>query len=570
MAYEQPLDKEQQAAVEATERAIAVLAGPGSGKTRVLSYRARHLLMLDRSANALLLTFTNKAAAEMKARAIAVTPAMSDRIRAGTFHHFAMGVLRAHGTHVGIDADFDILDEKEQADLILAAAAAAGTPGVGREYSVQRLRKQLHTANEAVFGKVYEQLKREEGVVDFDDLIVYTGFLFDRMPEIARAYATKYQHILVDEFQDTNNAQFAMVRALAEHANTMSVFADDDQAIFGFAGGETRNIARFCEDIQAREYPLTTNYRCRDEIVKCANQLIKANRAQGRRMSANKPNGLVHVQAFDDVLGEARFICDDIEARIEESEEAHDIAILVRSTYRVREIVRMLAAREIPYSNWLGASYKSEEQRVIRTCLTVIRPVLSDRSGRMLSEILDVTDVGIRDTADFLEANRDRPGIEHLLEVRRLARAGAKVSEILGGVANCIESVQDTVGFCDSIVAEVAAFEEHDPEYSLDHFLGDLALGGKGGAPTEGGGVKVATLHRTKGLQWPHVYLVGLEQGTLPDYRSMSDADKILEERRLCFVGVCRAEDTLSVTWIHQYNGHVKSASRFLQEMSIG
>jgi len=574
MQYEEELDSEQRRAVEAKERAIAVLAGPGSGKTRVLSFRARYLLGRDRNLNALLLTFTNKAASEMKSRAIAVTPAMSKRIRAGTFHNFAMSVLRSHGSHVGIGIQFDVLDEDEQTELAAAVSLEAGCLNQARAWSDQRLRQRLPTSEVAKFGASFEEAKRKEGVVDFDDLIVYVAQLFQQQPEIAKAYATKYQHILIDEFQDTNAAQFAIVRALADHASptsTISVFADDDQAIFGFAGAESQNIARFCDDLQAKVYPLTTNYRCGEQIVQCANRLIFANRSKGRQMKAKKRNGQVIAQVFDSMSHEANAICDEIQKRNENGTPAHDISILVRSASRAEELQSGLVQRGIPYSNWLAAAYNSREQRQVRICLAVVRPMLTRRVCYYLCELLgieDFPDSPTINTKEFLQANKSLPGVEHLLEIRGLSDRKARVSEIIREVGKCIEAIDSKVSVADSLVAEVAAFEAHDPEYSLDHLLADLALGGKGGAPTAGGGVKLATIHRTKGLQWPHVYLIGLEQGHLPHYYSKTE-EQVREERRLCFVGVCRAEDSLTITRIEEYRGYSKAPSPFLRELGI-
>jgi DNA helicase II / ATP-dependent DNA helicase PcrA len=568
------LDPEQRRAVEATERAIAVLAGPGSGKTRVLAFRARHLLARGKTSNALLLTFTNKAASEMKARVVAVTPAMSKRVRAGTFHNFAMSVLRSHGTHVGIASDFDVLDELERTELAAAAAAAAGVPDHSQAWSRQRLRQRLPTADVAKFGAHFETMKRQEGTVDFDDLIVYVVQLFQQQPAIAQAYATKYEHILVDEFQDTNAAQFAMVFALAEHGSpnsTISVFADDDQAIFGFAGAETKNISRFCDDLQAQIYPLTTNYRCAEAIVQCANRLIHANRANGRAMKAVKENGTVVARVFDSMGAEAKVVCAEIEARIAAGTQAHDISVLVRNAYRAKALRVGLQDRGIPYSNWLAATYDTNEQRQLRICLAVARPTLTNRVCRNLCELLGIEGAPNAPTINaeaFLQAHRTTAGIESLLTVRRLAENGEKVSIIVREVANCIKTVYPDMAVAESLVAEILAFEAHDPEYSLDHLLADLALGGKGGAPTEGGGVKLATIHRTKGLQWPHVYLIGLEDGHLPDFRSTTD-EAIREERRLCFVAVCRAEDSLTVTRIKESSGYLKAPSRFIGELGI-
>jgi DNA helicase-2/ATP-dependent DNA helicase PcrA len=570
--YEELLDAEQFKAVEAKERAIAVLAGPGSGKTRVLSYRTRYLLSKDKTSNALLLTFTNKAASEMKSRAIAVVPGLSTRIRAGTFHNFALSVLRSHGAHVGIAPDFEVLDEQEQTEL--AASIAAQTGDYHHAYSEQRLRQRLHTSDVAKFAALFEKAKRAAGVVDFDDLIVYAAQLFRQKADIAKAYATKYQHILIDEFQDTNAAQFALVRALTEQSaptSTISVFADDDQAIFGFAGAESRNITRFCEDLQAVVYPLTTNYRCAEQIVQCANRLIQANRQEGREMKAVKRNGDVRARVFGNLSDEADAICGEIEAKLAAGTVPHAISILVRNGTRAQVVKAALSERGIPFSNWLAAAYNSRESRQVRLCLSVVRPVLTSRAVKQLCEMLGIAVVPKGETTStelFLRTNSSRAGVSFLLEVRRLAEQGGRVSAILEQVGACIEAINPEVQATEALLTEVTAFEAHDPEYSLDHLLADLALGGKGGAPTEGGGVKLATIHRTKGLQWPHVYLVGLEQDSLPHYYSRSD-EEVREERRLCFVGVCRAEDSLTVTRVLEYRGYPKAASQFLREMGL-
>jgi DNA helicase II / ATP-dependent DNA helicase PcrA len=572
MRYEEHLDPEQRKAVEAKERAIAVLAGPGSGKTRVLSYRARFLLAQDKASNALLLTFTNKAASEMKSRAIALIPALSKRIRAGTFHNFALSVLRSHGTHVGIAPDFDVLDEEEQIDL--AATVATQTGDHRRTYSEERLRQRLHTSGVARFAALFEEAKRKAGVVDFDDLIVYVSQLFRQKADIAKAYATKYHHILIDEFQDTNAAQFAVVRALAEQSaptSTISVFADDDQAIFGFAGAESRNIARFCEDLQATVYPLTTNYRCAEQIVQCANRLILANRRDGREMKAVKKNGEVRARVFANLTEEAKAICDEIEGKLAAGTVPHAISILVRNGTRAEGVKAALSKRGIPFSNWLAAAYNSREMRQVRVCLGLVRPVLTNRIAKQVCGMLGIEVAPASETINteqFLRSNSSRAGVSQLLEIRRLAGQGGKVSESVRQVGACIEAINPDIQVTDALLAEVTAFEAHDPQYSLDHLLADLALGGRGGAPTEGGGVKLASIHRTKGLQWPHVYLVGLEQDSLPHYYTRTD-EQMREERRLCFVGVCRAEDSLTVTRIREYRGYQKAPSTFLAEMGL-
>ena len=350
---------------------------------------------------------------------------------------------------VGIAPDFDVLDEQEQGDLATTISGQAGDHR--RAYSDQRLRQRLHTSEVAKFAALFEDAKRKDGVVDFDDLIVYVSQLFRQKPDIAKAYATKYQHILIDEFQDTNAAQFSVVRALTEHSaamSTISVFADDDQAIFGFAGAEARNIARFCEDLQATVYPLTTNYRCGEPIVKCANRLILANRSDGRKMKAVKKKGDVRARVFSNVAEEAKAICDDIGEKVASGVLPYAISILVRNGTRAETIRATLSERGIPFSNWLAAAYNSRETRQVRVCLSLVRPVLTNRIAKQVCEMLKIESIPITETINteqFLRANGSRVGVFHLLEIRRLADQGGKVSEIVRQVGACIETVNPNV-----------------------------------------------------------------------------------------------------------------------------
>ena len=569
---EPPLDDEQQPAVDAAEPAIAVLAGPGSGKTRVLSHRTSALLLRDPGSKALLLTFTNKAAAEMKARALQTAVVASDRILASTFHTFGRRILRAHGDLVRIDREFEIIDDEERQELSAEAAETAGARDRFTRWSYLRLRRQeAHEPEVVRFAEVYEQLKRDQNVLDFDDLIVLTANLFENDREVAEAYGTQYPHLLVDEFQDTNAAQFAIVRALFEHASTVSVFADDDQAIYQFAGAEAANVRRFIEELDAVEYPLTTNYRCREEIVRVANRLIAADpQASGRQMRAHYSGGEVLTRVFQSVEQEAVEIADEIDELIE-SEEARpaDISVLTRARFRVRLLLEELEGRGVPVTNWLGPSFETPERRALGTCLTVVRGSLTDRQAERLCDLLGISLGEERDPQALLAEHEHEPAAVHLLEMRELAWQGASVQTIVERAQAAVSIVDAHTGASmTSIVEAVVAFEQHDAEFSLDHLLAELALGGVGGPPTVGGGVKISSLHRTKGLQWPHVYILGLEEGRLPGYKAETD-DQIREERRTCFVGVCRAESRLTLTRTLWYSVHRQQPSRFLAEMGL-
>jgi DNA helicase-2/ATP-dependent DNA helicase PcrA len=572
LAEELPLDDEQRAAVYSTDVALAVLAGPGSGKTRVLSYRARHLLTQDPGARALLLTFTNKAAAEMKARTLDVALVTSDRIWASTFHTFAMRVLHAHGDLAGIGRDFEVLDNEERNEIAEEASRDANVSNRYTRWSYLRLRRQQpHEAEVVAFGSAYERAKRGLHALDFDDLVVYTADLFEQHPDVAEAYGTRYPHLLVDEFQDTNAAQFAIVRALSSTAHTVSVFADDDQAIYQFAGAEAANVRRFIAELGASPYPLTINYRCREAIVTCANRLIAADpSASGRRMRAFHPDGEVRSLVFTTIEEEAAAVAGEIAGLIEREEaRPPDIAVLVRSGFRVRELLPELDNVGIPVTNWLGQSYEPEERRTLRICLSVVRGRLDDRQARRLFSLLMIPESEERDPRAILEQYGHVPAAPLLLEMRERAWAGAQVRDVVERAQAAAATIDPALGDAIAPVVEaVAAFQDYDPEFSLDHLLAELALGGAGGPPTVGGGIKVASLHRTKGLQWPHVYILGLEEGRLPDYRARTP-EAIREERRACFVGVCRAEQRLTLTRTHFYKVIREHPSRFLAEMGL-
>lgn len=563
------LDDEQSRAVEAEEARIAVLAGPGSGKTRTLSHRAQHLLGQDAQTRALLLTFTNKAAAEMKARALATGVVGHSRIRASTFHGFGARMLRNHGELVGVSQDFDFLDDGDQQALAGEVALRLGIPERLRRWSYLRLRRMVAKESVLVFGEAFQEAKRDAGLVDYDDLVVFTADLLERYSEVAEVYGAGFNHVLVDEFQDTNAAQFAIVQALCPCVRTVSVFADDDQAIFRFAGAELENVKAFVDELEARVYHLTRNYRCREAIVKVANRLIGSDpQASGRQMEAVRGGGDVRVVRFQTMESEAEGLCTEISGRLDSGARPSDIAVLVRSGYRADALVHELRRRELPVSDWRGPIYEPRGRQTLATCMSVVRGALNDRQAERLTELLQLDHMDERSPQLILEANHGLAGVSDLMRVRELAFSGAPPSEIATAAHAALLGLDaDHAKEIEPLVDAVRHFEAHDPDFSLDDFLAELALGGGGRPPTQGGGIKVASLHRTKGLQWPHVYLVGLEEGHLPDYRDDENPEE--EERRLCFVGVCRAEASLTLTVISRFRSFAKTPSRFLSEMDL-
>ena len=570
-AHEEALDEEQQAAVRASEGAISVRAGPGSGKTRTLSHRARHLLVQDPGSRALLLTFTNKAAAEMKTRALAVGNLAADRIEASTFHGFGAGFLRSHGHLVGIGRDFDILDMDERRDFAAEVASRAGVADRIGPWSFRRLRRQSMSQPIATFGNAYEEAKREEDLVDFDDLVVYPSMLLAGNVELAAAYGRRFQHVLVDEFQDTNPVHFAIVKALSPHVRTVSVFADDDQAIMRFAGADAQNVPRFADELGATRYQLSCNYRCREEIVHRANQLVAADpNSSGRRMRASKTGGTVDSRTYLNTQAEASALGAEIaDLVLAQDVPAASIAILARSGARANELVTTLRDHRVPLTDWRGTAYEPAERRMLITCMTVIRARLNDRQASKLSALMGAEPIEERDTHAFLEAHAGHPVSDELMGLRTQAFEGARPQEIVACAQRAIAAHDAEAGMrALPLVEAVVDFERFDPNFTLEHLLTELALKSGGRPPTQGGGVKVATLHGTKGLEWPTVYVLGLEEGKLPDYRAVQDG-VVDEERRACFVGVCRAEDRLILTYSRHFRTFHQHPSRFLREMGL-
>lgn len=563
-----PIDDEQREAVEASERAIAVLAGPGSGKTRALSYRARYLLEHGNQEGALLLTFTNKAAAEMKSRALDAGGLASDRIQASTFHSFGARMLRNHGYLVGIGHDFDYLDEDSQRELAEEVAGQSALRQRLARWSYKRLRREEPDADTAAFGEAFEAAKREAAVVDFDDLVVYTADLLESTPDVVQAYTERYPHFFVDEFQDTNAAQFAIVKALAAQSKTISVFADDDQAIFRFAGAELGNVKSFVGELGATVYSLLRNYRSAKAIVDAANALITCDElASGRRMQVVKDGGEVRVCPFPNASVEATAVVDDIEGRIAEDIPPGEIAILVRSGYRADQLLAELQRRKLPISDWRGPTYEPKGKQILATCLAVVRGRLSDQRANRLADFFGQSTPESRDATEFLEA-LNCPGAELLRGAFDAAHAGESALTVASKACAAIASTDEAAAMsADLILDAIKDFEAHNPEFSLEDLLTELALGGGGRPPTSGSGIKVATIHKTKGLQWSAVYLVGLEKGHLPHYKE--EENPLREERRLCFVGVCRAETLLVLTRVEAVGRHFKPPSVFLGEMGL-
>ena len=565
---------EQRDAAESSERVVAILAGPGSGKTRTLCDRARFLLESDGDASVLLLTFMNKAAAEMKARALAATKAPSHRLLASTYHTFGLRILDTNRELLGIE-EIDILDAQEAEDLVTEEAEALGLErpdGWHWRLSRRRLRDLPLRGDLSRLAANYAGRKKDLGVVDFDDLLVLSADLLAEHDTLAESWALRYPHVLIDEFQDTNAVQFRLVRALAQHATTVSVVADDDQAIMGFAGADSGNVRTFVSELGAVVYPLSVNHRCRRRVVEAANQLIRCDPlASQRQMEWRRDGGSVEVSAHFDLEAEAGWLVREVnEVLTMDGVEPRDLAVLARTGPRTDVAIRALRNAGLPVNDWRTSWEAHEARAYLVTSLAFLRARLSPRQRLRASELLGLSGEA-EETFELLDLNVGTPVADELIRLRDDAFQGMSPSEIVHRVALIVEDIDETQAEAISAVAgQIEAFEEHDPEFSTEHLLDHLALGAPAhGAPTESGGIKVATLHRTKGLEWPHVWILGLEDDTLPFYLAKDDPDDVRDERRLFFVGICRAEDSLRLSRVGSIKGWTKTPSRFLTELGL-
>jgi superfamily I DNA/RNA helicase len=286
-------------------------------------------------------------------------------------------------------------------------------------------------------------------------------------------------------------------------------------------------------------------------------------------MTAHYSGGDVLRVVFQTIDVETRELADEIEQLLGEGVQPAEIAALARARFRIEPLAAELDRRRVPVSNWLGAAYQPEERRTLAICLSVVRGRLSDRQAKRLFEFLRVNEIEERDPVALLDAHKHVPGCTHLIELRELVWGGAELRAIIEKARESAIEVDPALdGPMATLVEAVEGFARYDADFTLEHLLGELALGSVGGAPTAAGGVKIATLQATKGLQWPQVYVLGLEEGKLPNYRAESE-EAMREERRICFVGVCRAEEHLTLSRIEWYSVHRQKPSRFLTEMGL-
>ncbi|QDW28949.1 DNA helicase PcrA [Arthrobacter sp. KBS0702] len=647
----QGLNPQQEEAVKHAGGALLIVAGAGSGKTRVLSNRIAYLIATRRAHHGeiLAITFTNKAAAEMRERIELLVGGRAKTMWISTFHSSCVRILRREAANVGLNSNFSIYDSADSLRLITLVAKNLDLDPKrfapkAIQHKISALKNELIDADSyassanytdpfeqavAEVFKGYTQRLRQANAMDFDDLIAETVYMFRAFPALADSYRRRFRHVLVDEYQDTNHAQYALVREIVGEgpgAAELTVVGDSDQSIYAFRGADIRNIVEFEKDYpDARTIKLEQNYRSTQTILSAANSVISRNpnRPEKRLWTAEGDGEKIVGYVGENEHDEAQFIAKEIDRLQDEGNlRPGDVAIFYRTNAQSRSIEDVLVRVGLPYKVVGGTRFY--ERKEIKDALAYLRVLVNPDDDVNLRRILNEPKRGIGDRAEGAVASlaqRDRTSF--MAAARRADEAPGmatrSVNAVLGfvkllddlaevaagsGAAAALEAVLEQTGYLATLrsstdpqdesrvenlaelVAVVREYERDNPEGSLGAFLEQVSLVADAdqipdapGADIDAavaeakrlGVVTLMTLHTAKGLEFPVVFLTGMEHGLFPHQRSATDPKELAEERRLAYVGLTRARKRLYLTrsevrsmWGQsQYN----PASQFIEEI---
>ena len=627
------LNDQQRKAVLYTEGPLLILAGAGSGKTRVLTHRIAHLIEEKGvlPGNILAITFTNKAASEMRERVESLLERYTD-IWVSTFHSACVKILRKDIGKIGYTRDFVIYDASDQKvvlkecfkelnvnDELYPLPMVLHKIGDAKD-NMLTPRKYLEI-NQADFqsvtvGKIYERYQtklKKNNALDFDDLIFKVVELFENNPDVLNFYQRKFQYIMVDEYQDTNQIQYKLVSMLAGTHKNLCVCGDDDQSIYSWRGADIRNILNFeVEFPKANVIKLEQNYRSSKTILETANCVIKNNfgRKDKTLWTSNDKGEQIQFYSADNEHAEGMFIANQIRCVVEEGTRNYDeFAILYRTNAQSRVIEEMLIKAGIPYRIFGGLKfYDRKEIKDIIAYLRLIQNPVDDVSFR---RAINVPKRGIGDrTVEKIEAFASRTGkslFSVLLDdhnmadfpkkvtaslrefVRLISKGGQLKEELL--VKDLIEKIMTESGYIEELEREDSVeaqsrienlqeflsvameFDKNSEENTLEEFLGNISLiSDIDKLDNDDNAVVLMTLHSAKGLEFPVVFLTGMEEGLFPISRAMMNDRELEEERRLCYVGITRAKEILFLSHAKLRTLYGKtnynSMSRFIKEIS--
>lgn len=625
------LNDKQKEAVLATEGPCLVIAGAGSGKTKVLTHKIAYLISEKnvKPYNILAITFTNKAASEMKQRVEKIVGDVAQEMWMGTFHSICVQILRRFIDRIGFDTSFLIFDTSDQKTVVKECLKALNIDD--KTFSDRSVLSEISNAKNEMLtpkayqakysgefrkekiGQVYELYQkrlRENNAIDFDDIINYTIDILSENPDVLQYYTEKFKYVLVDEYQDTNKAQFTLVTILASRYGNITVVGDNDQGIYSFRGADISNILNFEKDFPGTKIiKLEQNYRCTGNILKAANAVIKhnENKYEKKLWTENEDGSLPCLYQAEDEYDEANYVVKQIEhLKTEEYLKPKDFVILYRMNAQSRAIEDILRRENIPYK--IVGGLKFYERKEIKDTIAYLRLIHNTSDNLSLKRIINEPKRGIGKTSlDKIQEISDRTGtsmyeiIKHaeefdlnrvkanaeefinLIEELRLKKQELSISELLKEVLNksgytrALE-LENTVEAetrmqnLEEFLTVAIEFEEESADNTLPEFLESITLSSDvDEMQDEDNTVTLMTLHSAKGLEFPVVFLVGMEEGIFPGYKSIGEPKELEEERRLFYVGITRAKQFLHLTCAKHRtifgSTSYNAVSRFIKEI---
>ena len=625
------LNDKQYEAVVNTEGPCLVIAGAGSGKTKVLTHNIAYL-MADKNVkpwDILAITFTNKAANEMKSRVENLVGNAANDMWIGTFHSICVRILRRQIDRIGFDTSFIIFDTSDQKTLmkqiikaqnlddkiytdrsVLYEISNAKNEMLEPDAYAVKARGDFRKEKIAELYEIYQRRLKENNAIDFDDIINFTIKILMDNPDLLEYYSSKFKYVLVDEYQDTNKAQFTLVTLLASKYGNITVVGDNDQGIYSFRGADISNILNFEKDFPGtRIVKLEQNYRCTQSILNAANEVIKNNETKYEKKlwTSNENGNLPKVFRGDNEYEEANYIVRQINSlKIEEYYKYSDFAVLYRMNSQSRSIEDILRREDIPYK--IVGGLKFYERKEIKDAIAYLRLIQNTSDNLSLTRVINEPKRGVGktslDNVDSIAAsngismyevikNADKYGLNrvfantrefvNLIEELRMKKDSIEISELIklvlnqSGYTKSLE-LENTVEAetrlqnLDEFLTVAIEFEEESADSSLSEFLEGITLSSDldGMEETEES-VTLMTLHSAKGLEFPVVFLVGMEEGIFPGYKSIGEQKELEEERRLCYVGITRAKENLFMTCSRQRtifgSTSYNAVSRFLKEI---
>lgn len=613
------LNKEQQQAVKTTEGPLLVLAGAGSGKTRVLTTRVAYLIenVGISPYNILAITFTNKAANEMKERLYKMIGDMSMHIQVSTFHSFGLKILRENYAQLGYTSNFLIMDSDDTLSIIKKILKDFNLDSkiynpTAIRHKISSCKNELITPSdydkyaisefEKIVQKVYkkyEETLKKNNSVDFDDLLILPLKLFKEFPEVLQRYQERFKYILIDEYQDTNEAQYLLTKMISTKYRNICCVGDNDQSIYSFRGANYKNILNFESDYKdAIVIKLEQNYRSTSNILKAANSVIKFNKERkDKKLWSNKGDGekISYFRAFNE-RDEAFYVIREIKKLLNQGINYEDIAILYRTNAQSRTMEEELLKENLPYR--VVGSFYFYSRKEIKDLIAYLRLIHNENDNVSLTRVINIPKrgIGLKTISNLaLKADMNNTSMYEAIDsgkelvFKNLIKELKELSKDLT-LTELVDKILDVTGIRKELEEEktleseirlenleefksiTKSFEEKSGVISLEDFLLEISLvSDVNDYRDDKNRISLMTVHSVKGLEFDYVFVIGMEEGIFPHINSLMDNSQIEEERRLCYVAITRAKEKLHLvnTRIRTLFGKEQSnpSSRFLSEI---